>query len=46
MHKTGALIREVSLHHFNRYRVKFRKVWSGSVDELFQFMGKVKKRKA
>ncbi len=30
--------KEVSLPHFNRYRVKFRKVYSGSVEGLGQFI--------
>ena len=34
--------KEVSLPHFNRYRVRFRKVFGGKIDELKQFLGDIK----
>ena len=37
--------KEISLPHFNRYRVKFRRVWSGKVEEMDGFLIKHKKRK-
>ena len=39
--------KEVSLPHFNRYRVKFRKVFSGKVKELKEWVKnyKIRKRK-
>ena len=30
--------KEISLPHFNRYRVKFRRVWSGKVREMEGFI--------
>jgi len=30
--------KEISLPHFNRYRVKFRKVYSGSVEDMERFL--------
>ena len=30
--------REIALPHFNRYRLKFRKVYSGKVKEFYNFM--------
>ena len=30
--------KEIALPHFNRYRVKFRRVWSGRVRELNQLI--------
>ena len=35
--------KEISLPHFNRYRVRFRKVFSGMVKELYQFIESRKK---
>jgi len=35
--------KEVSLPHFNRYRVKFRKVYSGSVNDLAEYTKKFMK---
>ena len=37
--------KEVSLPHFNRYRVKFRKVFSGKVKELGEWVEKYNMRK-
>lgn len=34
--------KEVSLPHFNRYRVKFRKVFSGKVKELGEWVKRFK----
>ncbi|MCK5125549.1 MAG: hypothetical protein KAR42_04775 [candidate division Zixibacteria bacterium] len=36
--------KEVSLPHFNRYRVRFRKVYSGLVRDFGKYMGKVRRR--
>ena len=33
-------MREISLPHFNRYRTRFRKVFSGSVREFGQYIDK------
>ena len=35
--------KEISLPHFIRYRVRFRRVWSGNVDALALFINKRKK---
>ncbi len=38
--------KEISLPHFNRYRLKFRKVYSGLVEDFWEFVRKrVQKRK-
>ena len=34
--------KEIALPHFNRYRVKFRRVWSGRVKELYKFIDRRK----
>jgi len=38
--------KEISLPHFNRYRVKFRKVFSGKVKELKGWAEKYRNRKS
>ena len=35
--------KEISLPHFNRYRMNFRRVWSGKVNLLARFINKRKK---
>ena len=37
--------KEISLPHFNRYRVKFRKVFSGKVEELGEWIENYKNRR-
>ena len=37
--------KEVSLPHFNRYRIKFRKVFSGKLKELKEWVMRNKIRK-
>lgn len=37
--------KEISLPHFNRYRVKFRKVFSGKVKDLKEWIKNYKVRK-
>ena len=37
--------KEISLPHFNRYRVKFRRVFSGRVSDIVHLMQRQKKRK-
>ena len=34
--------KEISLPHFNRYRMKFRRVWSGKVNTFGRFIGAVR----
>ena len=36
--------KEISLPHFNRYRVRFRRVWSGRVIKMEGFRWKRKKK--
>ena len=37
--------KEISLPHFNRYRVKFRRVWGGSVEEFGHFVQSQRKKR-
>ena len=37
--------KEISLPHFNRYRVRFRKVFSGQLGTFLDFIQKQRKRK-
>ncbi len=38
-HITIFWTKEIALPHFNRYRMKFRKVYSGQVEDLIKYIG-------
>jgi len=37
--------KEISLPHFNRYRVNFRKVYSGTLCKLNQYINRIRKKR-